>query len=103
MLGPNRASFEPDYSRPGKLWVHGAFEPTNGQAAILISPGRNSASHIQLLEQMILQFPSDRWLLIEDNPTIHTSKQVELALAAWPETQVQFIPLIRHSPLCAIL
>lgn len=91
-LGPNRATFEPDYGRRGKLWVHGAFEPATGQAAILMSPGRDSASHIQLLEQVILQFPSDRWLLIEDNLTIHTSKKVKLALAAWPEIQVQFIP-----------
>lgn len=91
-LGPNRATFEPDYGRRGKLWVHGAFEPASGQAAILMSPGRDSASHIQLLEQVILQFPSDRWLLIEDNLTIHTSKKVKLALAAWPEIQVQFIP-----------
>lgn len=91
-VSPNRATFEPDYGRRGKLWVHGAFEPASGQAAIWMSPGRDSATHIQLLEQVILQFPSDRWLLIEDNLTIHTSKKVRLALAAWPEIQVQFIP-----------
>ena len=28
------------------------FEPTTGQAAILISLGRDSASHIQLLEKI---------------------------------------------------
>jgi transposase len=91
-LGPNRATFEPDYGRRGKLWVHGAFEPATGQATILMSPSRDSASHIQLLEQMIHQFPADRWLLIEDNLSIHTSRQTQLALAAWPEIQVQFIP-----------
>src|SRR6516165_6801372 len=32
--GPNRATFETDYGRRGKLWVHGAFEPASGQAAI---------------------------------------------------------------------
>lgn len=90
--GPNRATFEPDYGRRGKVWVHGAFEPATGQAGIVISPGRDSASHIQLLEKMIRAFPADRWLIIEDNLTIHTSRQVKLALAAWPEIQLQFIP-----------
>ncbi len=90
--GPNRATFEPDYGRRGKLWVHGLFEPATGQAGILTSPGRDSASHVQLLEKMICEFPADRWLIIEDNLTIHTSRQVKLALAAWPEIQLQFIP-----------
>jgi len=91
-LGPNRATFEPDYGRRGKLWTHGAFEPATGQAAILMSPGRDSASHIQLLEKIFVEFPADRWLIIEDNLSIHTSRQVKLALAAWPEVQVLFIP-----------
>lgn len=90
--GPNRATFEPDYGRRGKLWVHGLFEPATGQASILTSPGRDSASHIQLIEKMILEFPADRWLIIEDNLIIHSSRQVKLALAAWPEIQLQFIP-----------
>ena len=38
-VGTNRATFEPDYGRRGKLWTHGAFEPATGQAAILIEPG----------------------------------------------------------------
>jgi len=84
MLGPSRATFEPDYGRRGKLWVHGLFEPATGEAAILLSPGRDSASHIQLLEMMITRFPSNRWLLIEDNLSIHRSRQVRLALTAWP-------------------
>jgi len=91
-VGPNRATFEPDYGRRGKLWTHGAFEPATGQAAILMSPGRDSASHIQLLEKIFVEFPADRWLIIEDNLSIHTSRQVKLALAAWPEVQVLFIP-----------
>ena len=90
--GPNRATFEPDYGRRGKLWVFGAFEPATGQAALLLSPRRDSASFVQLLEQVIIQFPSQRWLLIEDNLSIHTSRHVTLALAAWPNVQVQFIP-----------
>jgi transposase len=87
-----RATFEPDYGRRGKVWVHGAFEPATGQASILISPSRDSASHIQLLEQIVQDFPSQQWLIIEDNLTIHKSRQTRLALAAWPEIRVQFLP-----------
>ena len=90
--GRGRATFEPDYGRRGKVWVHGAFEPATGQASILISPGRDSVSHIQLLEQVIDEFPSDRWLIIEDNLSIHKSRETRLALSAWPEMRLQFIP-----------
>ncbi len=90
--GPYRAKYEPDYGRRGKLWVHGAFEPATGKATMVLSPSRDSASHIQLLEQVILEFPSDRWLIIQDNLTIHKGHNVKLALLAWPEIQIQFIP-----------
>ena len=72
---PGRATYEPDYGRRGKVWVHGAFEPATGQAALVISPARDSASHIQLLEQVMIQFPADRWLIIEDNLSTHTSRE----------------------------
>lgn len=87
-----RATFEPDYGRRGKLWVHGAFEPATGQATMVLSPRRDGASHVRLLEQVLAHFPSDRWLLIEDNLSIHKSRDVQTALLAWPEIQVQFIP-----------
>lgn len=90
--GPDRATFEPDYGRRGKLWVQGAFEPATGQATIITSAARDSVSHIQLLDQMMRDFPADRWLIIEDNLVTHTSREVKLALAAWPEVQIQFIP-----------
>jgi len=45
-----------------------------------------------LLEKVTSEFPAERWLIIEDNLGIHTSRQTQLALAAWPEIQVQFIP-----------
>ena len=35
-------------------------------------------------------FPIERWLIIEDNLSIPISKQTKLALAAWPEMQLQF-------------
>ncbi len=90
--GPYRATFEPDYGRRGTLWVHGAFEPATGEATLLLSPRRDSASHIQLLEQVLTVFPAQRWLLIEDNLNSHRSRDTQLALAAWPEVQVQFLP-----------
>jgi transposase len=89
---PGRATFTPDYGRRGDVWLHGAFEPATGQAALVITPCRDSASHIQLLEQLPEQFPGERWLIIEDNLTIHKARQTRLALAAWPEMRVQFIP-----------
>jgi transposase len=91
-VGSGRATFEPDYGRRGKLWVHGAFEPATGQATLVLSAARDSASHLQLLEATLRDFPTDRWLIIEDNLVTHTSRQVRLALAAWPEVQIQFIP-----------
>lgn len=91
-VGPERATFEPDYGRRGQLWVHGAFEPATGQATFILSPSRDSAAHIQLLEKVISEFPAERWWIIQDNLSIHTSRQTQLALAAWPEVQVQFIP-----------
>ena len=90
--GPGRATFEPDYGRRAKLWVHAAFEPATGQATMLVSPGRESASHIRLLEEMVEAFPSERWLVIEDNLSIHTSQETKLALLAWPEIQLQLLP-----------
>ena len=90
--GRQRATFSPDYGRRGTLWVHGAFEPATGTADILLSDARDSASHIRLLEQMIARFPADRWLVIEDNLSIHHSREVKIALLAWPEIQIQFLP-----------
>jgi hypothetical protein len=91
-LGPHRATFEPDYGRRGTLWAHGAFEPATGQAALVLSGHRDSASHLQLLEQIPTVFPADRWLLIEDNLSVHHSRNVKTALLAWPEIQVLFLP-----------
>lgn len=90
--GERRATFEPDYGRRGIVWAHGAFEPSTGQATLVLSGRRDSASHIQLLEQVITDLPSERWLLIEDNLSTHHSRDVKTALLAWPEIQVQFIP-----------
>jgi len=87
-----RATFEPDYGRRGTVWVHGAFEPATGQAAIILSDKRDAASHIQLLERVLSVFPAQRWLLIEDNLSTHHSRDVKTALLAWPEIQIQFIP-----------
>lgn len=87
-----RATFEPDDGRRGTLWVHGAFEPATGEATVIITERRDSASHLQLLEQMLARFPAERWLVIEDTLSTHASRDVKLALLSWPEIQVQFLP-----------
>lgn len=87
-----RATFEPDYGRRGKVWVHGAFEPATGEATFVLSERRDSASHIKLLEKVYNTFPADRWLIVEDNLSSHHSRDTRLALAAWPEIQVLFLP-----------
>ena len=92
-VGPTRATFEPDYGRRDTpVWVHGAFEPATGQATFVLSDKRDGASHIHLVERCLAQFPSERWLLIEDNLSIHHSRDVKVVRLAWPEVQIQFIP-----------
>lgn len=59
---------------------------------MVITDRRDSKSHILLLGQVIQAFPSDRWLVIEDNLSTHHSRETQVALLAWPEIQVQFIP-----------
>ena len=92
VLGKTRATFEPDYGRRGKVWVHGAFEPATGEATFILSARRDSASHIQLLEKVIRTFPAERLLIIEDNLSSHHSRDTRIALAAWPEIQILFLP-----------
>jgi hypothetical protein len=82
---PRRTTVESDDGRRGTCWVHGAFEPATGEAAMVITDRRDSPSHILLLEQMIESFPSDRWLVIEDNLSMHHSRGTQVALLAWPE------------------
>ena len=48
----SRATFEPDYGRRGKVWVHGAFEPATGEATFILSSKRDSASHIKLWKKL---------------------------------------------------
>ncbi len=90
--GLHRATYDPDYGRRGKVWGHGAFEPATGQAKIVISERRDSASHIVLIEKVMEKFPSEKWFLIEDNLSTHHSRDVKTALLVWPEIRVQFIP-----------
>ena len=91
-LDGKRATFEPDYGRRGTLWVHGAFEPATGQAAIVLSHRRDGAAHIQLLERIPSEFPAERWLIVEDNLSIHKCCDVKTALLAWPEFQILYLP-----------
>jgi transposase len=90
--GPGRATFAPDYGRRGSIWVLGAFEPATGLATTLCSPRRDSASCIQLLEQVLQTSPAREWILITDNLSTHVSRETQTALIAWPEVTLRFIP-----------
>jgi hypothetical protein len=70
----------------------GAFEPATGLAATLCSPRRDSASFIQLLEQVLETYPAREWVLIADNLSTHISRETQTALIAWPEVAMLFIP-----------
>ena len=87
-----RATYAADYGRRGKVWIHGAFEPRTGLATVVVRPRRDSAGHVQLLEQVVRTFPADRWTLIEDNLSIHHSLAARPALAAWDNIRVLFLP-----------
>ena len=90
--GPGRATFAPDYGRRGSVWVLGAFEPAAGLATTLCSPRRDSASFIQLLEQVLQTYPAREWVLIADKLSTHSSREAQTALIAWPEMELRFIP-----------
>jgi transposase len=92
MCGPGRATFAPDYGRRGSVWVLGAFEPATGLATTLCSPRRDSASFIQLLEQVLQTYPAQQWVLVTDNLSTHLSRETQVALLAWPEVTLLFIP-----------
>ena len=72
--------------------MHGAFEPATGEATLVLSDKRDSASHIKLLEKIIDTFPYARLMIIEDNLSTHHSRDTRIALAAWPEIQILFLP-----------
>jgi transposase len=90
--GAQRATYDADRGGRGFVHVHGVLEPATGQVSIRISEKRDSASHLQLLEQLVREFPAQRYWLIEDNLSIHKSRSVCLALTAWPEIQILFQP-----------
>jgi transposase len=74
------------------VWVLGAFEPATGLATTLCSPRRDSASFIQLLEQVWQTYPAQQWVLVTDNLSTHRSRETQVALLAWPEVTLLFIP-----------
>lgn len=95
--GSHRATYELYYGRCGKIWVHGAFEPATGQASILMSPGRDSFSQIQLLEKMMTEFPfaaaADCW------------SQLDYSYQSWNQTCLSCLawnPYTIHSQVCML-
>jgi DDE superfamily endonuclease len=90
--GPGRATVAPDYGRRGSVWGLGAFEPATGLATTRCSPRRDSASVIQLVEQVLQPYPARPWALITDNLSTHRSRETQTALIAWPEVQRLGLP-----------
>lgn len=90
--GPRRAPFTPDDGRRGSVWVFGALEPATGLATTLCSPRRDSASFIRLLERVVQTYPAREWVLIADNLPTHVSRETHLALLAWPEVALLWLP-----------
>jgi len=90
--GSGRATFAPDDGRRGNIWVLGAFEPATGLATTRCSPRRDSASFMQLLEQVLPTYPAREWVLMTDNLSPHLSRETPTALIAWPEVTLLFIP-----------
>jgi ATP phosphoribosyltransferase regulatory subunit HisZ len=70
----------------------GAFEPATGLATTLCSPRRDSASFMQLLEQVLQAYPAREWALSMDNLSTHVSRETQAALLAWPEVQRLRLP-----------
>ena len=72
--------------------MDGAFEPATGEAALVVTGKRDGASHIKLLEKIIHTFPAERLMIIEDNMSSHHNRDARIALAAWSEIQILFLP-----------
>jgi hypothetical protein len=90
-VGAKRVTYEPDYGRRGKVRVSGARQMATGYAAMLTGSAGVSASYIQLLEQVIVLYPADRWLIIEENLGARTSRQTQMGLLAWPTIELQSV------------
>jgi hypothetical protein len=72
--------------------VLGAFEPATGLATTRCRPRRDSASVMQLLEQVWQTSPAQAWGLVTDNQSTHLSRETQVALLAWPEVTWLCIP-----------
>ena len=77
--GPERATFEPDYGRRGKLWAGGAFEPATGKAAILTSARLWQCRSYPVARTDDRGIPHRWWLIVEDNFSAHTSRLAQLS------------------------
>jgi transposase len=69
-----------------------AIGPGTGLATTLCSPRRDSASFIQLLEQVLQAYPTWEWVLIMDNLSTHIARETQTALLAWPEVHPLLLP-----------
>jgi hypothetical protein len=73
------------------LWVHGAFEPATGEAALVFSEHRDSASHIRLWSTCS-GVPERAMAADRGQPVGAPEPRHARALVAWPEITLQLLP-----------
>ncbi len=74
------------------LYIYGALDLDSGEWTQVMDEKDNSAHTIAYLEHLLEQFPQQPLLLIWDQATYHTSRQVEDWLADQPRLQVLRLP-----------
>lgn len=89
-----RATQEIDYSRRGKGYIFGAFQPAVGEAFTRPSARRTSANYVDFLEQADQWIPPEigRVYAIVDNLSAHRATDVLLFSLAHPRWEFVFQP-----------
>lgn len=92
-LTDHHASFEPDYGRRGKCWTFGFLNVTDGHVLTHQAEARNSKEFVTSLGNMLDYYANaQRIIIILDNLSVHHSNAVKLALEAYPQVELVFLP-----------
>jgi len=87
------ASFEPDYGRRGKCWTFGLLNVKDGHVLTHQALNRNSTEFVCSLAKMLDHYRrAKRIIIILDNLSVHHAKAVKLALEAYPQVELVFLP-----------
>lgn len=92
-LTEKHASFEPDYGRRGKCWTFGLFNVNDGHVLTHQASARNSKEFVCSLGKALDYYAkAKRIIIILDNLSVHHSHAVKLALEAYPQVELVFLP-----------